>query len=383
MKDWKEWVLALMATSWVMSAAPKTWEVMLPIAEAGIRDVLRANTLLIFGSGPHQLGTPGESEPSIKLATLDPTAFSLNVTDFLNGSVRNNVLHLSYNRAQDGSQETPGEPSLSLALQSRFPLSGQDYMGYTVDYTSADGLVNRRFLELDVNRSNHSGRWNFAGDEIGFAPQVPLRLQTLDPGRFSIYVTSFVNEDARDNILYIGYNRTRVGEPEILGEPSLSLEMESRFRISGEEFMEYNMDYTAADGLTHRRFLGFDVNRSSHLGRWAFAGAAIRLEAEINGEHFMFLPRGDRKTIIRYAGGANELMQIGYDGGPSAPNAIQIGPSALSRPEFEAKNLNLTNPGELAVSFYGNYGTPGLKQVRVGPSDSGGLGFRALVVPND
>jgi hypothetical protein len=383
MKDWKEWVLAFLATSWVVSAAPSAWERLVPVAEAALRRVIDGQILRISGSGPHQFGTSGVSEPAIKLHTLDPAAFSLNVTGAVNGSTRNNVFHMAYNRSQDGSQEVAGEPSLSLAIQSRFPMNGQDYMGYTIDYTSTDGTMNRRFLQLDVNRLTNAGRWSFDGEEIRFAPQVPLRLNTLDSARFSLYVSSIVNENVRDNVLYIGYNRQGPGVRELLSEPALNLQIESRYRTNGRELMEYNLDYTSADGAVNRRFLMFVVDRSTHVGFWSMAANAIALESDSNEQQFVFWPQGSRRTIITNGGQGNEVLQIGYDGGPLAPTAIQIGPSALGNAEFEVRNRNLLQPNELAVSLFGNYGVPGSKQVRVGPRDSGGGGLRVLVVPND
>lgn len=209
-----------------------------------------------------------------------------------------------------------------------------------------------------------------------------VKLRTLDPSSFTLHVASFENEAARNNILFLGYNRTAVGEQEVLGEPSLSLEMESRFRTGAKEYMEYNVNYTSSDGQANRRFLAFNVDRSTHAGQWAYAADMFRVERNINDGHFVFVPKGNRKTAIRYAGGDNELMQIGYDGGPDAPDAIQIGPNALWNPEIQAKKLQATMPNELAVLFFGNYGVPGPKQVSVGAPNSGGPGFRLLLVPN-
>jgi hypothetical protein len=209
-----------------------------------------------------------------------------------------------------------------------------------------------------------------------------IKLRTLDPSSFTLYVTSFEYDSVRDNIFFLGYNRRAVGEQEVLGEPSLSLELESRFRAGGKEYMEYNLDYTSADGTSHRRFLAFNVDRATHSGQWAYAGDLFRIERDMNEAQFVFFPKGNRRTFLRYAGGSNELMQIGYDGGPNAPDAIQIGPNALWNPEIQAKKLQATLPDELSVLLYGNYGTPGPKQVSVGAPNSGGPGFRALVVPN-
>jgi hypothetical protein len=366
-----------------MSAAPRVWDFLVPVAEAAFSKYVKGEVLLILGSGPHEFGMPGVAEPSIRLNTLDPAAFSLNVTDIDTGAGRNNVLHLAYNRSQDGNQEIPGEPSLSLALQSRIPISGQDHLGYTVDYTSADGTRNRRFLELDVNRVTDAARWSFDGEEIRFAPQLPLRLHTIDAARYSLYVTSIVAENVRDNVLFIGYNRLGAGAREVLSEPALSFQIESRYRTQGQEFMEYNIDYTSADGTLNRRFLGLVIDRATHVGTWQIGGAAIALGKGMNEQQFLFNPQGLRRTVIRNAGAANDLVQIGYDGGPLAPAAFQIGPSALGSAELEIRNRNLLQANELAVSIYGNYGIAGAKQVRVGAPDSGGGGFRTLIVPND
>lgn len=250
-----------------------------------------------------------------------------------------------------------------------------------------------RAWEAFVSVSEASGRL-VQGDQLeilGAGPHTfgtaggeepALKFKTLDPSSFTLYVTSFESEAARNNILYLGYNRTAVGEQEVADEPSLSFEIESRFRTGAKDYMEYNMDYTSADGQLSRRFLAFNVDRATHVGQWAYAGELFRVERNMNDAQFVFVPRGNRRTYLRYAGGDNELMQIGYDGGPNAPHVIQIGPNALWNPEIQAKKLQSTRPGELAVLFFGNYGVPGPKQVSVGAPNSAGPGFRVLAVPN-
>lgn len=212
-----------------------------------------------------------------------------------------------------------------------------------------------------------------------------LKLKTLDPSaQFTLHVGNIINQGVRDNILYWGYNTAGVGSTELLGEPSLRFSLESHYRTnSGNDLMEYNIDYTSADGTVARRFGGFSVDRTTHLGSWAFDGEMIRIEQNMNQGHFVFLPKGTRSTVFRYAGGQNELLQIGNSGGSYSPDMIQIGPTALSNPELRIKKVQLTRSGELAILVYGNYGTPGPKQLQVGAPDSGGPGFRALIVGND
>ncbi len=65
-----------------------------------------------------------------------------------------------------------------------------------------------------------------------------------------------------------------------------------------------------------------------------------------------------------------------------APERVQLGPTALKRPEIEILKGARLGLGDLALRIHGNYGKPGLKPLTVGPPNSAGPGFRFLRVPN-
>lgn len=135
-----------------------------------------------------------------------------------------------------------------------------------------------------------------------------------------------------DDVLYLAaYNispgtvATRIDT----SEPYLFISMEAHFlNNAGAHLMEINIDYLSDDGLTQKRFAGFNVDRDTHEGSWAFA-PYVRVDADELGStgYIMIAPKTGATKIanIRTAGGSSEIFQVGGDAAATAITKMQVG----------------------------------------------------------
>lgn len=114
------------------------------------------------------------------------------------------------------------------------------------------------------------GGGSFSADSITFP--------SLGAAPFQLIVTGSTFNGVFDPQLILAYNYNRA----VTTEPSLHLIVEGHYYDGADHWSEINLDYTSLDGLTQRRFFGFQVNRTTSLATWAFAGNSIRLESVIN-----------------------------------------------------------------------------------------------------
>lgn len=188
-------------------------------------------------------------------------------------------------------------------------------------------------------------------------------------------------------LLVTKHSSTDVGGLHV-GEPRLVWNVESNYSPSpGRNYMEVNLDYTDSSGTFSKRFLAFNLERNSPDpdGAWAIIGHSIRLENPGNQEQFTFVssPADRRRTVFQYAGAQREKLQLGYDGGSLAPEAIEIGPSITTTPAVSISRAQTLADGDTAIVLLWKHGlTLTTRRVEVGPPDGGGPGFRVLRVEN-
>lgn len=181
-----------------------------------------------------------------------------------------------------------------------------------------------------------------------------ITLATLDANkRFSLNIGSADFNGVRDDHLTWGWNLSDGGGAnEIAGEPSLWFGLEAHYFNGSNHMMELNLDYQGADGVTNKRYMGFEVNRSTHIANWGFAGQKLRIEGAINGSQFQFVPGNDNTGVIfRFASGGT-LAQIGNDGTTSqdaakTPNYMSIGPTAF----VDYAGVSMKNGGGVGVGM--------------------------------
>jgi hypothetical protein len=144
-----------------------------------------------------------------------------------------------------------------------------------------------------------------------------IRFQTEDaPFTLSAHQTTF--NGTVDNVLQFGYNVTEgaAGTRIDTAEPYLKLSLESDYNNGSAHLMEVNLDYLSDDGLTAIRFSSFNVDRSTHVGAWAFAGTSLKFwKTDVEtGPHFDIDLTNLTSTeviTLRVAGGSNEQFQFG------------------------------------------------------------------------
>lgn len=130
------------------------------------------------------------------------------------------------------------------------------------------------------------------------ASVAPIKLATGHAShRYSIHAANgdVGNPDSKN--FYLGYNVTGLGLQEVASEPVLKLSWESQVAGGTNGFMEWNFDYTSADGLTTRRLFIATINRSTHLTTFDFLendavrvigrsgiSAPFKLHSAVNGQ---------------------------------------------------------------------------------------------------
>ena len=100
-----------------------------------------------------------------------------------------------------------------------------------------------------------------------------------------IYVASNTFNGTINPILVYGYNP---GRPNT-SEPSLYSSIEGDYNVAGTHYMEKNLDYVSSDGGTSKRFLEFQLNRTTHLATWIWSGLTFHFAATHVGTPYLFL----------------------------------------------------------------------------------------------
>ncbi len=165
---------------------------------------------------------------------------------------------------------------------------------------------------------------------------------TTQGSPFSLHTASAVFNSTRADLCYWGYNlavgttSTKVDS----GEHQLKIEMAADFDTGSSNLGELNFNYLSADGGTSKRFFAFTVDLDTHDGIWQFDNnKQFRIETANQVGNFTFEPVGIKKCTFRNAGISEEWVQIGSDGGASAPDEIQIGPNVT----------NVSGPTDLSI----------------------------------
>lgn len=134
--------------------------------------------------------------------------------------------------------------------------------------------------------------------------QQALTLQTQGVP-FTLHTSSNVFSGTRDDISYWGYNLV-AGDTAArvdLTEVQLKLALESNYNNAGTHFSEFNFDYVSTDGLTNKRPLSWNVNRSTQDSAWTMAGGAISFLNEGNvQEWWLATTAGNANKIVQKAG---------------------------------------------------------------------------------
>lgn len=115
-----------------------------------------------------------------------------------------------------------------------------------------------------------TGNVNLVGNLL-LSAQKGVRITTTH-APFSLHAAEPTFNTVVDPVLYVAYNLTpgTTTTPIDDTEPMLKWGLEARYNDGAAEWMEYNLDYVSADGLTETRFAAFAVNRGTHAGTWAF-----------------------------------------------------------------------------------------------------------------
>jgi len=133
------------------------------------------------------------------------------------------------------------------------------------------------------------------------AHQKGVRLNT--PGApFTFFSTNIVSQTVRNDILYLTYNLlegttiTKV----VSAEPMLRFSIEANWRPpGGGNFMEYNLDYTSADGGTSRRFIYTLIDRATHNCYHTFGCETFSINnTDVGGKGLTFNMSDANKNVI-------------------------------------------------------------------------------------
>ena len=210
--------------------------------------------------------------------------------------------------------------SAALAASSGSSLVGFAQSGSgAVAETVEDALQRLVFLGQYATTANFNAARAALTGTLGISPNV--QFANVDPTSLVpaglIYGGATFN-GTYDPVIYLGYNisgataNTRVDT----SEPLLKLAIEGKYNDGAATYMEFNLNYLSSDGLTTKRSLAHDINRSTHVAKWGFAGNSFKFwktDVESGPQFAIDLTNltSTEVIVIRAAGGSNESFQFG------------------------------------------------------------------------